>query len=38
MKIFLTATLIAFVLFNCVFHYCAFVISGREDDAEKKKR
>lgn len=38
MKIILTAGLIAFVIFDCVFTYCACVISGREAEAERRRK
>ena len=38
MKILLTTALFVFAVLNCVFHYCAFVISGEEDEREKRGR
>lgn len=36
MKIFLTAAAILFAALNCLFHYCAFALSAKEDEDRRE--
>lgn len=38
MKIILAAAAIVFVAFNCIFHYCAFVVSSNEERRQRFKK